>query len=301
MSDLTPEDLTVQEMERFLDFCGERIFARSQGVASDAQRFLAAIRAGKIPGLVWHRPGSLASSREMDADALRARVAELTHETTRLAERVKRQSDELCVARVDLSAAAARVAELEAQAKGHADECDVGLKLRDSVAAELGLTMDTTKALRAHVARLETAAMDRHEAVVIAHGVGAASRNGEVRTLRAGLDDAYGSMAAQDEREKVAGEMCGVMYHLHGCDWPDAVAERVVALEAQAKHQSVNLAQSLAAVNACAIAKTLLADAQICVREVIEENAANWGDRLMHKQQPAIDCDAAITAFLEGK
>jgi len=41
----------------------------------------------------------------------------------------------------------ARVAELEAQAKGHADECAVGIKLRDSVAAELGVLLDERKAL----------------------------------------------------------------------------------------------------------------------------------------------------------
>jgi len=118
MSDLTPEDLTVQEMERFLDFCGERIFARSQGVASDAQRFLAAIRAGKIPGLVWHRPGSLASSREMDADALRARVAELEATATYAGKGTAKDWAEMCgAAENKVEELEHGLAELEAQAK----------------------------------------------------------------------------------------------------------------------------------------------------------------------------------------
>jgi len=47
--------------------------------------------------------------------------------------------------------------------------------------------------------------------------------------------------------------------------------------------------------------KALLADARAYVREVVKENEDRWGNHLLHKQQPAIDCDAAITAFLEGK
>lgn len=42
---------------------------------------------------------------------------------------------------------------------------------------------------------------------------------------------ARGAAAAQDERERVAGFVCGVPYDLHGCDWPHAVAERVQVLE----------------------------------------------------------------------
>lgn len=41
-------------------------------------------------------------------------------------------------------------------------------------------------------------------------------------------DDAVGAMGAQDERERVAGELCGVNAMEHGCDWPNAVAERLV-------------------------------------------------------------------------
>lgn len=42
-----------------------------------------------------------------------------------------------------------------------------------------------------------------------------------------------GAMAAQDEREQQAGERCGVSYVLHNCDWPEAVADEVLALRAR--------------------------------------------------------------------
>jgi hypothetical protein len=40
-----------------------------------------------------------------------------------------------------------------------------------------------------------------------------------------------GALAAQDEREGQAGELCGVSREVHGCDWPDAVAEAVLGLK----------------------------------------------------------------------
>lgn len=43
---------------------------------------------------------------------------------------------------------------------------------------------------------------------------------------------ARGAMLAQDNREKAAGEKCGVLYGLAGCDWPDEVAEEVLGLRA---------------------------------------------------------------------
>lgn len=46
--------------------------------------------------------------------------------------------------------------------------------------------------------------------------------------LRAENTILLGAINAQDEREHVAGEHCGVSRLEHGCDWPDAVAERVV-------------------------------------------------------------------------
>jgi hypothetical protein len=45
--------------------------------------------------------------------------------------------------------------------------------------------------------------------------------------LVAERENLRGAMAAQDGRERAAGEKCGVSYDIHGCDWPDAVAEEV--------------------------------------------------------------------------
>jgi hypothetical protein len=47
--------------------------------------------------------------------------------------------------------------------------------------------------------------------------------NNEARLLR-------GALYAQDERERQAGDKCGVSWQESGCDWPDAVAEKVLAL-----------------------------------------------------------------------
>ena len=44
------------------------------------------------------------------------------------------------------------------------------------------------------------------------------------------VDLLKGAMAAQDERERLAGEKCGVPYELSTCDWPDAVADEVLGL-----------------------------------------------------------------------
>jgi len=45
-----------------------------------------------------------------------------------------------------------------------------------------------------------------------------------------------GAIAAQDEREKAAGILCGVPYEQHGCDWPDWVAEELNYQRSQAEH-----------------------------------------------------------------
>jgi len=48
--------------------------------------------------------------------------------------------------------------------------------------------------------------------------------------LREELRLTRGAMDAQDDRERQAGEKCGVSYEEYGCDWPDAVADEVLAL-----------------------------------------------------------------------
>ena len=59
----------------------------------------------------------------------------------------------------------------------------------------------------------------------------------EVLSLRQRIADleaqqarVMGAMDAQDDRERQAGEKCGVSYEEYGCDWPDAVADKVLAL-----------------------------------------------------------------------
>lgn len=52
-----------------------------------------------------------------------------------------------------------------------------------------------------------------------------------VSELEENLRLVRGAMAAQDAREKKAGEVCGVSYDEYGCDWPDAAAERIINLK----------------------------------------------------------------------
>ena len=48
-------------------------------------------------------------------------------------------------------------------------------------------------------------------------------------------------------------------------------------------------------------ATALLREARDHVEQVVQENAANWGERLPHKQEPAIECLRMIDAFLAGQ
>lgn len=47
------------------------------------------------------------------------------------------------------------------------------------------------------------------------------------------IAELQGALDAQDRRELLAGEKCGIPWEDHGCDWPAAVAERVVHLRAE--------------------------------------------------------------------
>lgn len=53
----------------------------------------------------------------------------------------------------------------------------------------------------------------------------------EREQLKKDLELARGAMRAQDERERVAGDKCGVSALENGCDWPDAVADEVIQLK----------------------------------------------------------------------
>ena len=55
----------------------------------------------------------------------------------------------------------------------------------------------------------------------------------EIAGLKADLAMASGTIHAQDERERRAGERCEITYERHGCDWPDAMADEVLRLRAE--------------------------------------------------------------------
>jgi hypothetical protein len=55
----------------------------------------------------------------------------------------------------------------------------------------------------------------------------------DLTALREALAAARGAMEVQDERERAAGERCGVSQMERGCDWPDAVADLVIHLRKQ--------------------------------------------------------------------
>ena len=57
----------------------------------------------------------------------------------------------------------------------------------------------------------------------------------EVERLRKDLELTRGAMAAQDQREREAGEKCGVSWLEVGWDWPNWVADEVLSLRANAE------------------------------------------------------------------
>ena len=58
-----------------------------------------------------------------------------------------------------------------------------------------------------------------------------AALRADVERLQQEITHLRGALSAQEERERQAGARCGVPYELSGCDWPDAVAERVLVLQ----------------------------------------------------------------------
>lgn len=57
-----------------------------------------------------------------------------------------------------------------------------------------------------------------------------AAQRASIAALEADVRLARGAMIAQDERERTAGEKCGVPREIFGCDWPDAVADLISAM-----------------------------------------------------------------------
>ena len=143
-------------------------------------------------------------------------------------------------------AMAKRTMELGAQCAANADP----IGAFDTLARDLRSLADVADALDGQRAELQAqcAAYARVIAGALAGAVpvpergylqdgGPALAGADLRRLRAEYDrlkvdctTLRGAMAAQDERERLAGERCGVPCELHGCDWPEAVAAEVERL-----------------------------------------------------------------------
>lgn len=80
-------------------------------------------------------------------------------------------------------------------------------------------------------------AMDAHGLALTQREIAREERD----TAERDCTNAIGSMRAQDERERQAGERCGVPTTEHGCDWPDAVADAVLGLRAETARVDVAL------------------------------------------------------------
>ncbi len=86
----------------------------------------------------------------------------------------------------------------------------------------------------------------------------------QLTALRAEHATLRGALAAQDEREKQAGERCGVPYELHGCDWPDAVAEKLTALRGALTAKAGQITNAV-------LAATTTAQADAAVVQILED------------------------------
>ena len=65
------------------------------------------------------------------------------------------------------------------------------------------------------------------------HAAALQSKDAEIERLKEDLTLTRGAMDAQDQREREAGERCGVSWLEVGCDWPDWVADEVLSLRAK--------------------------------------------------------------------
>jgi hypothetical protein len=64
----------------------------------------------------------------------------------------------------------------------------------------------------------------------------------QCRRLEAEMGELRASVDSQDIREQRAGELCGVPWPEHGCDWPAAVAERCVLARVRVRLLEAELA-----------------------------------------------------------
>ena len=115
------------------------------------------------------------------------------------------------------------------------------------------------------------------------------------------------AMKAQDDRERDAGERCGVSRDLSGCDWPDAVADEVIALEARVEqlemYQRVGRGSAsdrdreLRERLVCAIWPELLR-----IYEKTDTPGAKWDlVRINARAQALLEADAMIAAMRKGE
>jgi len=68
----------------------------------------------------------------------------------------------------------------------------------------------------------------------------AAARNALPELIKE-IEQLRNAMAAQDDRERKAGEKCAEFVEAHGCDWPDAMADLVTSLREKAIQQHVEI------------------------------------------------------------
>lgn len=102
-------------------------------------------------------------------------------------------------------------------------ECDALRTQLEAQRQELQAVLDDwSELIKAIGARCHGTAIGHAKQVVL-----------ERNQLRQQVTELKGAMAAQDEREQQAGVLCGISWVEHGCDWPDAIADHVLALRAR--------------------------------------------------------------------
>ena len=83
----------------------------------------------------------------------------------------------------------------------------------------------------------EAAVREYWDAANKADGSSKAMTHYIAKHMTAAIDEATaqlkGTIAAQDERERLAGDRCGIHYEQYGCDWPECVADEVLKLRSR--------------------------------------------------------------------
>ena len=110
------------------------------------------------------------------------------------------------------------------------------------------------------------------------------------RHMQDAIDEAAaplrGTIAAQDERERRAGERCGVSHEQHGCEWPEWVADEVLKLKAR-----------IAALEGLGPLIEEFADCGIVMANAIHTKSPERQKRASERRREAL---AKINAILKG-